>query len=764
MKILKKIIILIISAFFLLSINVVHSKDNLILSGHINYLSETDISCLRIYNYQFNQENIVDNDFSVSDALLLETITVDNNGLFKYEYCLEGNVLIVDIDTIPYGYGIDKKMVIVKSIYDDAIFTLSEVKKIDIINENVVLFNYDGDRVFAKINVTQNSDYKIIKCYDLEVEYSEDYCDCAFINNCLNDYENDLNCTNRSLPNDISNRPYHTTYYNRFQIYYDNINQNMLQLQVIADILYDVENYYIGSMLCQYPSSENNGLLYIAFFDGDYDSHAFASIISGTNNSYIYISTNCFSGNLQYYLRYTLAHEYYHTLQNLYFGGKTITNMVWFFESSAEAASFIYLNQCTDLSNEEKSYLSNVKQNSIRLFCLNSAFNTFSATDSLTTLTNANYRYYSFVFPLYIHQVYGGWSTFKKIFDRGNLLNSFDGLNIYVDTLNYDCNYNITSFASLYQDFMTFFIDAKNNYNISSSFSTIFDDNRIYNSNVMVNDYDSFSSKTVSPLSFAVYRFDHKNKTHLKNTVVLEFSGDNIATISSNTKVVIKRGNTTTGYTNVTSYNISSTNSVNTYNITFGLNVYDYCVVMVINKGTSSYNCSLSYDATYLPYDGAEYMIGCVNGSSIKYMTIPLDEYNCTTVFRNVYLHDELLNNLGQCFMIKENASGQYYILTKATSYYPEDFPNMRIDINNSNIHTICDGYNNDSIFGFYNVNSYYFKIYKYNYSTNVIKAVNFNNGSNSLNQLSSNGNIILSSSFNNTYLEKWRFYPVEGV
>ena len=185
---------------------------------------------------------------------------------------------------------------------------------------------------------------------------------------------------------------------------------------------------------------------------------------------------------------------------------------------------------------------------------------------------------------------------------------------------------------------------------------------------------------------------------------------------------------------------------------------------MVINKGTSSYNCNLSYDATYLPYDGAEYMIGCVNGSSTKYMTIPLDEYNCTTVFRNVYLHDELLNNLGQCFKIKENASGQYYILTKATSYYPEDFPNMRIGINNSNIHTICDGYNNDSIFGFYNVNSYYFKVYKYNYSSNVIKVVNFNNGSNSLDQLSSNGNIVLSSSFNNTYLEKWRFYPIEGA
>ena len=185
---------------------------------------------------------------------------------------------------------------------------------------------------------------------------------------------------------------------------------------------------------------------------------------------------------------------------------------------------------------------------------------------------------------------------------------------------------------------------------------------------------------------------------------------------------------------------------------------------MVINKGNSSYYCSLAYDATYLPYDGAEYMIGCTDGTTIKYMTIPLDEYNCTSVNRNVYLYDELSNNLSQCFKIKENASGQYYILTKATSYYPEEFPNMRIGISNSNIQTTCDGYYYDSLFSFYNVNSYYFKIYKYNYSANVIKAVNFNNGSNSLDQLSSNGNIILSSSFNNTYLEKWRFYPVEGV
>lgn len=759
MKIFKKIIILIISAFFLLSINVVHSKDNLILNGCINVIGETDVRGLRIYNYQFNQKNIVDDDFSVTDALLLETITVDNKELFKYEFCSEGNVLIVDIDTLPYGYGIDKKVVIVKSIYDDAIFTLSEVEKIDIINENVVLFNYDGDRVFAKIDITQNSDYQIVNCYDLKMEYYVNYyLDCIFDNDCRNDFENDLSYNNRSLPDIITDRTYQATYYGRFVIYYDNLTSS--QLQLIADIMYDIEDYYTSSMSCQYPSTENNGLLYITCFDGNYDYFAYAQYLSLTY-SYIYLDEKCFNEDMALNIRHMLAHEYFHTLQNYYFGGINISNRVWFYESSAEAASVIYLNNCISLTNDEKSFLSNTIQNNIRLFCLNSAFNTFSATDSLTTLTNANYRYYSFVFPLYIHQVYGGWSTFKKIFDRGNLLNSFDALNIYVDTLNYDCNYNITSFASLYQEFMTFFIDAKNNYNVSSFFSTIFDDNRIYNSNVMVNDYDSFSSKIVSPLSFAVYRFDHKNKTHLENTVVLEFSGDSIATISSNTKVVIKRGNSITGYTNVTSYNISSTNSVNTYNITFGLNDYDYCVVMVINKGTSSYNCSLSYDATYLPYDGAEYMIGCVNGSSIKYMTIPLDEYNCTTIYQNVYLYDALLNNLGQCFKIKENNNGQYYILTKATSYYPEDFPNMRIGINISNIHTICDGYNNDSIFGFYNVNSYYFKIYKYNYSSNVIKAVNFNNGSNLLDQLSSNGNIVLSSSFNNTYLEKWRFYPL---
>ena len=88
----------------------------------------------------------------------------------------------------------------------------------------------------------------------------------------------------------------------------------------------------------------------------------------------------------------------------------------------------------------------------------------------------------------------------------------------------------------------------------------------------------------------------------------------------------------------------------------------------------------------------------------------------------------------------------------------------MRIGICNSNIYTICDGYWNDSLFSFYNTDFYYYKIFKSGYSTNVIKAVNFLNGSNEANQLSSNGNVILSYSFNNTYLEKWRFYPIEGV
>ena len=67
----------------------------------------------------------------------------------------------------------------------------------------------------------------------------------------------------------------------------------------------------------------------------------------------------------------------------------------------------------------------------------------------------------------------------------------------------------------------------------------------------------------------------------------------------------------------------------------------------------------------------------------------------------------------------------------------------------------------NMMFFNFNKVSDSTYRINVSGYTSQIIKATSFSNGSNSNNDILSNGNVILNTS-QNTILEKWRLYPTE--
>lgn len=763
MKYIKRIIIFCLLLIFSLSFKVLNAKENYnFRNGEIVTNDDVDISKCIISNYYIQQQETNIDDMLEENGDFFEYISINKKGKFSFKAFSSGNMLIIDLYSLPKGYGVDKKILYIKSDLDDVIFTLSKIDRVVRSDGDIKLFNEYGNQIFASLDYEDD--------FDNLDEFENN------ITNDTNELQSNFSQNERSYSDGVINfsdanaslyyifdRTYQSSaYYNRFIICHDDLTS--IQLQNIADTLYDIENYFTYELACQSPETYN-GYLYVCCYDyeeTDFGGTFSLSDINGhtTNKSFIILNEDVLSYNEDWNYKQTLAHEYSHCIQNLFYFFGNYNYSTWVRQSLAEAMSFIYSNNNSILSNQDMDSINNYFKNSIRNFASNSNLGVdYNSTTKTIFNSGELYDVNSFVFPLFIFNEYGGWSTIRKLLIRGASSTIVNALTLYVDTLNYDCNYSVSNFDYLYKEFCVFFLNASENYNVSSNWNSLFQYDKTEQINIM-SDSHYFQNKTILPYSYAVYRFDHKSKAHLINTMTLEFSQNGYNYIPSNSLIVIERLNTTTGYKNISYHTINS--ELKIFNIEFGLNVYDAYVVMLISEDSNSFNCKLSYEAKYLPYDGAEYRICCDSNNNAKYMTIELDEFNCTTIYRNVFLYDYINNSIAQRFIIKSDNNGNYYILTKATSYYPEDFPNIRLSISNSNIETVCDGIGSYSLFNFYNINSCYFKIYKANASNNIVRTVNYLNGNNNLNQLTSNGNIIISTNYSNTYLEKWRFSPLE--
>lgn len=315
-----------------------------------------------------------------------ETIVYFNNEYYntyiitenekKIDRISEYMVLNINLNSLPNGYGIDKKSVFVNNNMKDIELNLYEVDYCEITKEDekiqvellssskVKLYaNYDVEKVaqgnFYTITVGNNSFIK-----DLEANNS---------NEIVRDYDFSYQSNNNSRGLFDAELKYTPSYSNvksvknsgsRFIIYYDNDKMDKGKAQKVADSIELIEEFFCGTEegICfQAPKTNSNNQykIYLETSDvmgvyyGLTNGGRVANVFNKEDN-YSYIRLNYdliaqkgkFETAEEDYIC-TLAHEYFHALQNeagMDFYEEINVSVKWLLEASATMVGLYYVN------------------------------------------------------------------------------------------------------------------------------------------------------------------------------------------------------------------------------------------------------------------------------------------------------------------------------------------------------------------------------------------------------------------------------------
>ena len=448
----------------------------------------------------------IESGYSEYEDELLFTLESNSNGVIQFKKPAAHFLVSVDIETLPYGYGITETSHFFEDNENQYYFNLEVIDKVEIKNNtneySVSFYSNEGVQLYTAFSIyegkeeyTDVPEEKMIKTTkEVSVKYGNKEYTEVFVDNTryTNDYKkagvlydhgiisrkeyvqalskhilgqdtsdiyesdytsfywdlrNYLECSqDEHITNEmrrafllLSEEPLQRSMDSvlseseHFKVYYDNTNTSISEevAQAVADEFDAIDELFCtdNGFLQPYYSSPSDE--YIIYLVTDESIHAYAATAnSGTYSTYIkvgYTAANgVYSGSdtSDYPNEYkgVLAHEYMHAILCRYGIYSNTFEREWMHESFASWAGIAYENDYVHLrKNSIKSFLNSTD--------LSLPYHSHSGDYDLR-------HYGSCVFPLYIQQEMGGFSTIKKILQlyssASNTLSAIDlGLQYY---------------------------------------------------------------------------------------------------------------------------------------------------------------------------------------------------------------------------------------------------------------------------------------------------------------------------------------------
>lgn len=730
----KKIIIIMLFLVCIFSVRNVDAASNRIYyQGTITSNQLNDFSCIKISVFIIDEKTEYD-DFTLTYENEIRTISVKKDGTFSF-------------------FGEDKEYLI--KIKEDTLpdfFFCSNLYS-----------TLNSSNIFCSFKLEYNESYQQV----INVESNES----CLIEETLN--EEDVvsyNNINNNLHSDITSKPNKISFNDnngnvRFIVCYDEVDEedeNFYEMvaTTVANELFNIENYFVSIRNFLKPYTVND--IYYVIVEDLYRYSGLCIYNTATNGSFIKIDIDLFDPNAsQYYSSYyvsTIVHEYFHSIQKRYYYGASVAKYGLLNEATATFAGFKYINDLTNISNENKCKFISGYDDYYNIF-YNPNIYSIHEQNQIDRKNFVDNKYSFYYFFVYFYQIcenesINGWEGIKSILlnvDEDNE-NPFE---LAIEVTYYSILEEEKTYDEIFEDFIIFTLDFSQNININENYLSLFVNPFTESNQYLQNEQLTYIMQNNS---IGYKRVDAYNYSYgmLKFKIDLGDSSDN----HNNLKVYVKtvRQNDTFSINQI---QLNPNDSITTISTLIGIDSIKYIEIIMIYFGANTINVGTDFTIDYRPYRDTRYKLSLCDETSKKYMTVELDEFGCITIDKNIYLFDNLNNN-SQYFWIRQYSGNNYYIECDATSLYPDEFDDFILYANNQNIQINCyDSMPNMMFFNFNKVSDSTYRIYVSGYTSQIIQATSFSNGSNSNNDILSNGNVILNTS-QNTILEKWRLYPTE--